>query len=73
MDKRSAALVKAARENPFQFFSFEETAIICDWGKNVPGQLATLGAPVVARKMNPQILMAWISEHSDALAKLRQE
>jgi hypothetical protein len=53
----TAALIKSARENPFRFFTFEETAAICGWGEKVPGQLAGLGAPIVARKMNPALLM----------------
>lgn len=66
-----AALVKEARENPFACFAFEEIAVIYNWGKNVPGQLAGIGAPVVARKMNPQLLLKWLGEHADDVAKLR--
>lgn len=71
MMKRRSALVKEARENPFACFSFQEIAILYGWGKNVPSQLVAIGAPCIAKKLNPSLLLKWLGEHSDHIAKLR--
>lgn len=70
---RKISLVKEARENPFACFAFDEIALLYKWGKNVPGQLAAIGAPVIARRMNPHLLLKWLEEHAEDVKKLRPE
>ena len=71
MDKPTAALVKLARENPYRFFTMEETALICGFGPNVMTSLNSMGAPIVARKCNPQLLLEWIGKNAERIGKVR--
>ena len=51
-----------ARENPFAWFTSEEVAMIFGFGADVMTALRALGAPVVGRKMNPELLLRWIEK-----------
>jgi hypothetical protein len=68
---RRSALVTEAAENPFRFFTTEDTGLIFDLGMNVMTALRALGAPVIARKMNPVMLMEWLKENHDRVPKIR--
>ena len=71
--KPSTNLAKIAKENPFQFFSFEEIGDLYGFGKNTMTALAAAGAPVVAKKMNPQLLFEWLEQNADKIGKIRED
>ena len=73
MNKHKAALLKSVRENRFACLSFPEIALLYGWGKNIPGALAVIGAPVIARRMNPELLLKWLETHGEAVSKLRSK
>ncbi len=64
-------LVRVARENPYRFFTLGDVAKICGFGTDVMTALNALGAPVVGRKCNPQLLLEWIGRNSDKIGKIR--
>jgi hypothetical protein len=64
-------LVRVAQENPFRFFSLAEVAKICGFGSDVLTALNSLGAPVVARRCNPRLLVEWIGRNADKIGKVR--
>ncbi len=71
--ERRALLVRAARENPFAWFTSEEVAVICGFGVDVMTALRAMGAPVVGRKMNPELLLRWIEKNAADIGKIRPE
>lgn len=70
---RRASLVGEARENPFAWFTSEEVAVICGFGIDVMTALRAMGAPVVGRKMNPELLLRWIEKNAADIGKIRPE
>ena len=70
---RRASLVHEARHNPFAWFTSEEVAVICGFGIDVMTALRAMGAPVVGRKMNPELLLRWIEKNSADIGKIRPD
>jgi len=68
-EARRAALVQRSRENPNEFFSFEDCGLILGFGKTSMGALNAAGAPVAFRKMNPALTREWIAENPTLVAK----
>lgn len=66
-------LAEEAVLNPFRFFSLEEVGEICGFGRNTMTALVDAGAPVVGRKMNPNLLLEWLKQNHDAIGKVRPE
>jgi hypothetical protein len=64
-------LVRVARENPYRFFTLTDVAKICGFGPDILTALNSLGAPIVGRKCNPQLLLEWIGRNSDKIGKIR--
>lgn len=58
--------------NPFQFFSCEEVAELFGFGRDTMTALIAAGAPVVGRKMNPQLLLEWLRVHHSDIGKIRE-
>lgn len=72
MDKQTSALAKLVRENPYRFLSFGEIARLFGFGTNTMTVLVNLGAPVAARKINPQHFLAWLEKNYDKVGKIRE-
>ena len=70
---RRAVLVHEARANPYAWFTSEEVAVICGFGVDVMTALRAMGAPVVGRKMNPELLLRWIEKNSADIGKIRPD
>lgn len=68
-----AALIARSRENPFGFLSLDEVRRIFGFGVNTMTELVRMGAPVVARKMNPGMLMEWLRVNASEVGKIREE
>jgi len=62
-----------AKDNPFRFFSLEDAAEIFGFGRNTMTALADAGAPIIARKCNPQLLLRWLEENAEKVGKIRGE
>lgn len=64
-----------AAENPYRFFSFEEMGEIFDFGRDVMTAIAAHPSPplIVARKMNPGVLLEWLKIHGKELGKIRPD
>jgi hypothetical protein len=62
-----------ARENPYRFFSFADIAALFGFGVNTMTEIVRLGAPVVARKLNPDALKAWLTTNAEKVGKIREE
>jgi hypothetical protein len=71
--ERRTLLVHEARDNPFAWFTSEEVAVICGFGVDVMTALRAMGAPVVGRKMNPELLLRWIEKNSAYIGKIRPD
>lgn len=69
-EERRAALVIRSRENPHEFFSFEDCGIILGFGTKAMGRLNGAGAPVAFRKMNPALICQWIAQNPSVVAKI---
>ncbi len=69
LEARRSALVLRARENPHEFFSFEECGLILGFGTSAMGHLNAAGAPVAFRKMNPALICRWIAENPALVSK----
>jgi hypothetical protein len=72
MNKEALTLAKLAKENPFRFFTVAEVGSMCDFGVNTMTALITAGAPVVARKINPSLLLKWLEVNADKVGKIRE-
>jgi hypothetical protein len=70
LDKATAALVKLWRENPFHLFTQTEVRQMFNLGEDAMKALAGLGAPIVAKKMNPGHFQQWLWENRDRISKL---
>lgn len=70
MDKETAALIKLWRENPFHYFSQTEARMIFGIGEDAMKALVALGAPIVAKKVLPDHLKAWLYENRENIGKL---
>ncbi len=66
-------LARFAQRNPYRFFSLSEVAKICGFGAAVMTKLNSLGAPVVGRRCNPQLLVEWIGRNADKIGKVRDD
>lgn len=73
MDKESAALAKLVRENPFRFITQAEAGKLFGFGTNAMTMLVNLGAPVVARKINPDHFKSWLCTNADKVGKIRSD
>lgn len=72
VSKRATDLAKLAQANPFAFLSFEEVAELFNFGKDVMTALAKMpGFPVVAKKVNPTILMGWLKDNAEKVGSIR--
>lgn len=56
---------------PFRWFPLCKVARICGFGEDVMTALAGMGAPIVARKCNPNLLQRWLEENIDKIGKIR--
>lgn len=65
------ALAALVRGNRYAQLSFQHIAILFGWGSNVPYLLAKQGAPVIAKKMSPELLLEWMRENAKNVSKLR--
>jgi hypothetical protein len=66
--RRKRELIQRSRENPHEFFTFEECGVILGFGERSMGRLNAAGAPVAFRKMNPAMICRWIEEHPQLFA-----
>lgn len=55
-----SALVAIAKDNPYRFFTVGEVALIFNLSKDTMTDLLRIGAPTVARKMNPNVFQEWL-------------
>lgn len=61
-------LARKVQANPFAFISFEECGELFNFGKDVMTGLAKVaGFPVVARKVNPGLVLEWLKHNADKL------
>lgn len=68
--KNVAELLEMWRANPFHYFSREEIQAMFNIGEDSMKKIAEKGAPVVARKFNPDHLKAWLYERREDVKKL---
>ena len=47
--------------------------LLFGFGSNTMTALVNLGAPVVARKINPDAFKAWLSANASIVGKIREE
>jgi len=73
LETRRSTLILRARENPHEFFSFEECGLILGFGTTAMGHLNAVGAPVAFRKMNPALICKWIAENPTLVSKTGSE
>lgn len=66
---KPVSLAEKAMANPLLWFSLEECAEICGFGKNTMTRIAAAGAPIVGRKCNPHVLREWLAAHAAEVAK----
>lgn len=66
----AVALVAAWRENPFLYFSQSDVRLMFGIGEDAMKALIGLGAPVVAKKVNPDHFKAWLWEHRESIGKV---
>lgn len=71
--KEAEEFARLAAANPYRFFSYQIAGKICGFGVNTITALVDAGAPVVARKINPGMLLEWIKSHPDAVGKIRED
>lgn len=63
-----------AQANPLKFFSAVETAKILGLSRNTLTFLRAAGAPTLAGKFNPLLLVNWIEQHPEETSgKIREE
>lgn len=66
------SLPEIAKANEFRFFTLAEMTEILGVGRGAMTALASAGAPIVARKMNPRLLMKWLAENPEIVRKVRK-
>lgn len=66
-------LVAEAAANPFRFFTCEEVGELFDFGRDTMTALIRAGAPIVAKKMNPGLLIEWLKTNHDKIGKVRAD
>ena len=66
-------VAQQAQENPFRFFSFQEVGEMFDFGRDTMTALVNAGAPVVAKKINPALLLKWLESNADEVGKVREQ
>ena len=64
-------VAEIARENPYRFFTFTEIRELFGFGENAITLFVEMGAPVVARKINPTLLLEWLKAHAPEIGKIR--
>lgn len=70
MDKETAALLKAWRANPLRHFTQTQVRKMFDLGEDSMTALTKLGAPVVAKKINPDHFKQWLWVNRENIQKL---
>lgn len=63
--------MEEAKRNPFKFFTLAQVGELLGFGANTMTALVKAGAPIVARKCNPQLLVQWIGANADRIGKVR--
>lgn len=71
--KDAASLAKQVRDNPYVFITYADAATLFGFGTNAMTAFANLGAPVVARKINPDLFKAWLAANAEKVGKIRDE
>ncbi len=64
------SLIAAWRSNPFQYFTQTEVRLMFGFGEDAMTALASLGAPIVAKKINPDHFKAWLWENRERIGKV---
>ena len=67
--KKSVAEI--AQANPYRFFTFGEISELFGFGADLITKVVEMGAPVVARKINPTLLLEWLKSNAAAVGKIR--
>ncbi len=70
MNENTSALLQLWRDNPFHYFTQSEARAMFGFGEDAMKALAVLGAPVVAKKINPDHFKAWLWENRERIEKL---
>ena len=72
MDRALKELAELSLRFPFRWFAQGTVARICGFGEDMMHALATRGAPIIARKCNPNLLHRWMEENIDKIGKIRR-
>ena len=64
-------VAEIAKENPYRFFNYGEISELFGFGADLITKIVEMGAPVVARKINPTLLMEWLKSNAAAVGKIR--
>jgi hypothetical protein len=60
--------------NPFKFFALADVAKMFGFGADTMTAIAKApGAPIVARKCNPHLLLKWLEQNADKVGKIRED
>lgn len=66
-------IVRQVTANPYRFISFGDAARLFGFGTNAMTAFVNLGAPAVARKINPDHFKAWLAANAEKVGKIREE
>ena len=72
MDRALKELAELSLRFPFRWFAQGTVARLCGFGEDVMYALASRGAPIIARKCNPNLLHRWMEENIDKIGKIRR-
>lgn len=72
-EQRRDRLAAEVGRNPFIFLTSEDIGLLFDFGPDTITTLRSLGAPIVARKINPGLLLRWIEQNAKTIPKIRGE
>lgn len=74
-DQAGPSPADEAAANPFKFFPVVKVREIFDFGKDVMTAILKHREPplIIAKKMNPRMLMEWLEKHGHEIGKIRPE
>ncbi len=67
---KTKSIADEARENPYRFFPVADVAELFGFGRHAMTAIINAGAPVVARKINPDHLKAWLRDNAEKVGKI---
>lgn len=72
--RKTPTLAERVQANPFAFITFEETAELFGFGRDVMTALAKQpGFPIVARKTNPALMMEWLKANHAKVGQIKAQ